>query len=101
MNKIKYNLDTMLDVLRDDQARGVLMGNKYLSTLANTSGWAEKSIELLLKLGMTEEEETPEQRASEDNVEEYYARREIETKDESRSPTGYNSSGEMVELDFN
>lgn len=99
MKKEKYSLEIMLAVLLDDQAKGVLMGNTYFSELSKISGWLEKSIELLIVAGMLEEETTVKE--AEDNVSEYYARRELEDRDSSRSASGYNSDGEIVELDFN
>lgn len=98
--KQKYSLDTMLAILKDDQAKGVPMGNTYLSGLANQSGWLAKSIELMIESGMVDDEQEVRSTA-EDNVSEYYARRELEDRDYSRSASGYNSAGEIVELDFN
>ena len=100
MSNKKYSMDLVLDILRDDQNKGILVDEDYLIGLAKRSGWLAKSLEIMLAIDLHEGHgEPPAER--QDNVAEYYARRELEDRDSSRSASGYNSSGDPVELDFN
>lgn len=100
MSDLKYTMDIVFGILKYDQSQDVHMDNAYLTALAKRSGWAKSSLELILEMELIDEG-FEEPISEEDNVSQYYARRELETRDESRSASGYNSDGEIVELDFN
>lgn len=99
MNNLKYSMDLILSILREDQNKGIPADKKYLTDLANQSGWLVRSLELMVEIDMPNEADV-EQATDEDNVTAYYNRRELEDREEGRSASGYNSRGEMVELDF-
>lgn len=102
MSNIKYSMDTVIGILTDDQNNGIhIDGVKYLKDLSNRSGWLPKSLELMIETGMLEEGQKDDRNTADCNVSAYYERRELEDRDNSRSTSGYNSKGEMVELDFN
>ncbi len=105
MNKKKWSLDRVFTELRTMQGveknsiKGWDTPNPKLKELAKKSGWKYQSLITALSTGMYLEifDDEP----AKDSVMTYYEHRELEDRDESRSPTGFNSRGDPVELDFN
>jgi len=105
MNNKKWSLEHVFSELRAmfNLSKEVLKDSgqsDVIKALAKKSGWKYESLVTSVTTGMYLETFEP-AKSQDDAVMAYYQRREMEDRDETRSNTGFNSSGDPVPLDFN